>query len=187
MTDFLQVHHVESSSAANGPGRRFVIWLQGCTLNCPGCFNPETHLRSGGEKTTVADLISNIIALTGLEGVTISGGEPFQQPIPLAALLTEIRAKTRLSVVLFTGFTWAECARIVESQSILSSIDVLIAGRYQANQRVAHSLTGSANKKFYFITNRYSQKDFAQIPEAEAIIDTDGTISFSGINPLLWL
>jgi len=77
-----------------------VVWVQGCTLSCPGCFNPATHSRTGGEVVTVDALFECIVAAPDIEGVSISGGEPLQQCGPLAALLRRLRRETGLSALL---------------------------------------------------------------------------------------
>lgn len=76
------------SSRANGPGVRSVIWLQGCTLTCPGCFNPESHSHEPRVLIPVETIIEHITAIRDtVEGVTVSGGEPFQQSRALLRLL----------------------------------------------------------------------------------------------------
>jgi len=111
----LRIHHFLPSSYANGPGCRAVLWVQGCPLHCPGCFNPYTHAFNQGQWVTVDELESRILALgPGVEGVTISGGEPLVQAPALAELLRRLKARTTLSVIVFTGYTWAE------AQSLLS-------------------------------------------------------------------
>jgi anaerobic ribonucleoside-triphosphate reductase activating protein len=66
----LRVHHFLPLSYANGPGRRAVLWVQGCTLGCPGCFNPETHRNRGGEQVTIDDLFNRFVTLVGvIEGI----------------------------------------------------------------------------------------------------------------------
>jgi anaerobic ribonucleoside-triphosphate reductase activating protein len=183
----LRFHHYEPTSRSNGPGLRFVLWLQGCTLGCPGCFNPETHSGSAGIKTPVSDLLQTIVESgSAVQGVTISGGEPLQQLRPLAELLAGIRSQTDLSIVLFSGYSWREIQRMPAVANILSLIDVLISGRYLAEQRLAHSLIGSRNKTLHFLTDRYQARDFEHIPEAEIIINPDGDLSLSGIDPLTW-
>ncbi|MBZ0237815.1 MAG: radical SAM protein, partial [Deltaproteobacteria bacterium] len=71
-----RVHAREPRSRANGPGTRFVIWMQGCSLGCPGCFNPTTHAPAGGELVDTAALLAEVAATRGLDGLTLSGGEP---------------------------------------------------------------------------------------------------------------
>jgi anaerobic ribonucleoside-triphosphate reductase activating protein len=184
--DALRIHHFLPSSLANGPGLRAVVWVQGCALGCPGCFNPESHDFSMGEVFSIPELAARILAVNDpIEGITISGGEPFHQHRGLARLLAAVRAQKDLSVLVFSGYTLAEINRL-KAQALLSQIDVLIAGRYQAEQRIASGLIGSANKAVHFLTPRYTPADLAQVPETEVLISPDGEITLSGINPLTW-
>lgn len=183
----LRLHHFEPLSRSNGPGLRSVLWLQGCTLNCPGCFNPRTHDRNAGQLLTVASIYERILALgTQIEGITLSGGEPFQQAAALLALLQAVKRQTSLSVVLFTGYTWEETLHLPLSGEIFDCVDVLLAGRYQSTLRIASGLRGSSNKTVHFLSPRYSQTDLDQVPPAEIVIDANGEMRFSGIEPLRW-
>ena len=168
----LRLHGFMPASYANGPGRRAVVWVQGCTLGCPGCFNPETHPHRGGDPVTVDDLFTRLAALEGIEGITISGGEPLQQPRPLAALLGRIRTETALSIIVFTGYTWPEARR--RGPDVLANADVLLAGRYRPGQP----------KDVHFLTDRYTAADLAAVPPAEVVIGPDGAITLTGLSPL---
>jgi anaerobic ribonucleoside-triphosphate reductase activating protein len=183
----LRIHHLTLDSRANGPGVRAVVWVQGCSLGCPGCFNPQTHPREGGEVVQVSSLLERLINLEGqIEGLTISGGEPLQQLPALVELLQGLRRSTRLSVLAFTGFTWTEVQRLPRSADLLASLDVLIAGRFDASQRLAEGLIGSSNKMVHFLTPRYNWEDLQLTPPAEVWITSDGEIELSGIDPLRW-
>lgn len=183
----LRIYHTEPSSRSNGPGWRAVIWLQGCTLGCPGCFNPETHPQPAGRIAGTDELAEWVLSLSGkIEGLTISGGEPLQQMNGLLPLLERIRAASNLSVVLFSGYTWGEIHKMPRSHQLLASIDVLLAGRYHSELRQARGLLGSKNKTVHFLTTRYSQADLDAVPEAEVILTDHGEIIFSGINPVKW-
>ena len=106
MAATLSLHALVEASRANGPGRRAVLWTQGCSLGCAGCFNPQTHSFSG-EPVAVDKLFECLAAMADhLEGITVSGGEPLQQPRALLALLKRVRAETPLSIIVFTGYTW---------------------------------------------------------------------------------
>src|SRR5689334_12617899 len=112
-SDFLRIHHFLPHSRANGPGVRAVVWVQGCTLGCPGCFNGPTHPAAGGELVSIDSLFAQIATLgDSIEGVTVSGGEPLQQRAGITALLRRIKAETALSMILFSGFSWAEIERM---------------------------------------------------------------------------
>jgi anaerobic ribonucleoside-triphosphate reductase activating protein len=179
----LRIHGFEATSVANGPGTRAVVWVQGCTLGCAGCFNPETHVR-GGEELDVAELYDRVATLEGrIDGVTISGGEPLQQRGPVLDLLGRIRAGTSLSTVLFTGYSWPEVLRMRELDELRRCVDVLLAGRYRQEARLATGLRGSANKTVHLFTGRYTTADLDAVPEAEVIVHPDGRLTLTGIDP----
>lgn len=183
----LRLHHFEPLSRANGPGLRSVLWLQGCTLDCPGCFNPQTHAVEAGTPATLAEIFGRIAAQKArIEGITISGGEPLLQVAALLNLLQMVKRRSTLSVIVFTGFSWEEVRRLPQADLLLACIDVLLAGRYQADRRIASGLLGSSNKSVHFITQRYSQRDLDCVPPAEVFIDPAGEMRFSGIEPLHW-
>lgn len=183
----MRIHQFLSHSRVNGPGVRAVLWVQGCSLGCPGCFNPDTHSFDSGELVLIDDLLARLIALQGtIEGLTISGGEPLQQRLPLLRLLRRVRQETSLTTLLFSGFTWAEIQQMPDAEALLAGLDVLIAGRYQASQHLARDLRGSANKSVHFLTSRYSLSDLQALPPAEVIITAEGEVMFSGIDPVAW-
>ncbi len=149
-------------------------------MGCPGCFNPQTHSREeGGETLEVAEVMRRIL-VAGTEGLTVSGGEPLQQAEAVVALLEEARA-AGMSTLLFTGLTWEEIQRLPLAPRILRCVDVLLAGRYVAERRVAKRLLGSANKTVHLLSSRHTMEEIAATPEAEAIILPDGRVVFSGI------
>jgi anaerobic ribonucleoside-triphosphate reductase activating protein len=186
MTLSLRLFHHESLSRVNGPGCRFVLWTQGCTLNCPGCFNPETHPLKGGYRLSLDLLIAEILSnRDSIEGITLSGGEPLLQSRALSLFLTRIKHESNLSTLLFTGFEWAELQKIAAIDTILSHLDLLISGRYLQSQRLASHLIGSSNKTVHFLSSRYNQTDL-NIEAAEVTIANDGTITLTGIDPFKW-
>jgi len=175
------------SSQANGPGRRAVLWLQGCSLGCSGCFNPDTHSLEGGTRYAVHEVFDQVMrAGADIEGVTLSGGEPLQQFKGVLELVTRIRRQTSLSMIVFTGYQFEEVQRMPKSGLFLSHIDVLIAGRYDATQRLGHGLLGSANKTLHFMTNRYGPDSLRAVPEAEVFVTSAGEVVTTGINPPDW-
>lgn len=181
----LRIHDFLPASRANGPGERAVVWMQGCTLACPGCFNPATHAAHDGKLVSVDQLFEQIAALGDqIEGVTISGGEPLQQISAVETLLRKLRRETNLSTLVFTGFTWLEIQKMPSAARLLESVDVMLAGRYEQNNRVATGLLGSSNKTIHFLTSRYAFSDLENIPEAEVILTAAGEVIYSGINPL---
>lgn len=175
MREALQLHAFEPASRANGPGARAVIWTQGCTLGCPGCFNPETHSGKGGFTADV-DLLFERIQAQGdaIQGVSVSGGEPLQQRRALLPLLERIKHETDLSLLLFTGFDLAEVLRMREARELLCCVDVLVAGRYVSSRQLGRGLRGSANQAVHLLTNRYSKSELEEVPTDEPIITPEG-------------
>lgn len=178
-----RIHAVEPISRANGPGRRTVVWFQGCRMACPGCYNPETHDPEGGYLADTAALAQEIIARRGvIEGVSISGGEPFQQAGALADLLERVAA-AGLSALVFTGFTREELDAREDARAVLAHVDVLVAGRYDAAQHVGRGLLGSANQRIHLLTDRYSRADVTDAPPREVIVHADGSVTITGVAP----
>ncbi len=183
----LRVHHILSASCANGPGLRFVVWVQGCSLGCRGCFNPATHAPAGGRSIAVFDLFAMIAAEQDrFEGITLTGGEPLDQRAPVLALLRRVREETRHSIILFTGYTWEEFQAMPEAGELAACLDLLIAGPYDASRPSIRGLCGSENQSVHFLTDRYSAEDIAEVPEAEVIVTPDGSVLRSGIRPVAW-
>lgn len=173
-------------SKANGPGVRAVIWVQGCSLGCKGCFNPETHLPEGGINVTVDELFNNILdCAPHIEGITVTGGEPLQQGEALLELLQRVRQYTDLSCLLFSGFTRDEIQQMQRANELLSCIDILIAGRYHAATKYQEKCAkGMAGKTIHFLTDRYSLDDLADLPSCEILVDNRGEIVVTGIDPV---
>jgi len=181
----LRVARFLPSSRANGPGNRAVIWVQGCSLACPGCFNPAMHDPQGGEPAPVDELLARIRDLgDAIEGVSFSGGEPLQQMAPLLALLRRIRRETQLSVLVFSGYTWEEIQALPDAAALLCCVDVLIAGRYDAAQPLGQGMLGSANQTVHRLTSRYTVDDIRAVPPVEVIITEDGDVIVSGVAPV---
>ncbi len=180
----VQIHAYESFSRANGPGARAVVWFQGCPLACPGCFNPETHDPGGGHLSDTELLAGEILSKgQGIAGISLTGGEPFSQPEALLDLVQLLRPSP-LSILVFSGYEIAEIRQMPCGPAILNCLDILIAGPYDLNRCLRHSLLGSSNQTIHFLTNRYTYRDFKDIPPCEAIIHPDGSVTLTGIRPL---
>jgi anaerobic ribonucleoside-triphosphate reductase activating protein len=179
----VRVHAIEERSRANGPGARFVVWLQGCTLGCAGCFNPGTHDAAGGKEVAIAHIVAQLDGVAGIEGLTLSGGEPLQQPAASAALLAAARARG-LSTLVFSGYTLDEIRALDGGAAVLAALDVLIDGRYVASERVASGLRGSANQRIHVLSDRYTRAQIEATPVAEVRIAPSGEVVMTGVNPL---
>jgi len=180
-----RIHATEARSRANGPGIRFVVWFQGCSLGCPGCFNPATHRTAGGREVATDALVAEIAAAAraGTDGLTLSGGEPLEQPEAALALLRGARG-LGLGTLAFSGFTLDEIRARPRGPEILAELDVLVDGRYVAGQRHGQGLRGSANQQIHVFTGRYRRADVEATPVAEVRIGADGAVILTGVDPL---
>lgn len=175
----INVAHILPASCANGPGRRFVVWVQGCSIRCPGCWNPDTWPTAERNPMTTDAILEAIDATPRIEGLTLTGGEPFDQAKALVPLVREVRTRG-LSLVVFTGhemtgLTTPEC------QEILSMTDVLVAGPFvQRYSCDAADWRGSTNQQVHFLTDRYSVNDQPGTPIVEVVIEADGQAVVSG-------
>ena len=178
----IRVHAFEPRSRANGPGARFVVWLQGCTLGCAGCFNPTTHDAGGGRELALDEIVDEM-RRSGSEGLSLSGGEPLQQPAAALALLDAARA-LGMSTLAFSGYTRQEIDALPGGPDVLARLDVLIDGRYVAGERFATGLRGSANQRIQLLTDRYTLAEVEATPTGEIRIGPDGVIVLTGVDPL---
>ncbi len=129
----LRLSGIVSESVVDGVGFRMAIFTQGCKHNCKGCQNPQTHALDGGEVTDLKFVLEEIEKDPLLDGVTLSGGEPFLQAKPLAELCRQVRARG-LDVWCYSGYTYEELCALAEKDAdvreLLDGIDVLIDGRF---------------------------------------------------------
>jgi anaerobic ribonucleoside-triphosphate reductase activating protein len=131
----LRVARIYHDSVVDGPGRRSVVQVQGCPIRCAGCAVPETHDPTGGVALNVADVVASVLDPIGepRDGVTVLGGEPFFQPVALAALLRMLHAHGTHTVV-YSGYTLEVLARRSEPEvrEALTFTDLLIDGPFVA-------------------------------------------------------
>ena len=158
MVDTFRIHNVAYRTKVLGPGERTAIWFQGCNRRCKGCMSESSRPLNGGKLASISKLCDVIFSQTGVEGVTISGGEPFLQPEALYSLLERIRNNSGLGVIVYTGFTLEQLKGLENPwiNKILSGyVDLLIDGEYVDELNDGKSLKGSSNQRVLFLTDRY--------------------------------
>jgi anaerobic ribonucleoside-triphosphate reductase activating protein len=179
------------STAVNGPGRRFVLWLQGCPLHCKGCINPEFWDETGGQRVPVETLLEHICATPNIEGVTFTGGEPMVQAGALLPLAQALQQQC-LSVVCYTGYRYEDILndKIPAAKALLPWIDILIDGPYEEAQKAPLLWRGSCNQRVLFLTERYQHLEplaaMADHREVELQVN-DAGVNMTGIFDMaLW-
>lgn len=132
----INVCGIERESIVDGPGFRYVLFVQGCPHRCPGCHNPESHDFNGGTGMTVGEIFADIMKNPHLKGVTFSGGEPFEQTDALVDLGHMIR-DAGLSLMSYSGYTLEELKARHDSSTdeLLDMLDILVDGRYVESLR----------------------------------------------------
>ncbi len=157
-----------------GPGMRFALWVQGCFQRCKNCIAQPLQDVTGGTLKSIEELAGEI-ADSDIEGITISGGEPFLQAQGLAQLLKMVKQKRpELGVITFTGYLYESLKDEEKAVKFLSYIDVLVDGSYVDELDDNAPMRGSSNQRIMFLTNRYSPDDLPQERKNRMIFDAEG-------------
>ena len=158
----LRVATISDDTEAEGPGRRWALWLQGCPIRCPGCCNPEMFDERAGALRSIEEIEPQLDAASrrGVEGITLLGGEPFAQAAGAAAIARAAKVRG-LTVMVFSGYTLAELMLRTDAGPLLALTDLLVAGRY-ARERpeppppLGRRWIGSTNQVMHYLTSAYS-------------------------------
>lgn len=160
MSTEIRISGVIEESIVDGPGIRYVVFAQGCSHNCPGCHNPETHSFSGGKIVEIEAIIDDIKKNPLLDGITLSGGEPFEQPEGFAELASEAK-KVGMHVMTYTGFTYEAILQNTDSKgwkALLSSTDLLVDGPFEIDKRsLMLKFRGSGNQRIIDVKSSLQQ------------------------------
>ncbi len=153
-----QIAQVVPSTEAEGPGKRFAVWFQGCPLRCPGCCNPEFLPFKGGETRTIDDLTAAIPS--DVEGITLLGGEPFAHA-KAGLALAEFARQRSLTVMIFSGYTIEAIRELpAPAANLLALTDILVDGPYVHEEPdTERRWVGSRNQRVHFLTDRYRDDD----------------------------
>ena len=156
----LRLHFFLPRSQCHGPGLRSVVWFQGCSIGCPGCLNRSSHSPFGGFDARVGEIVHRIATSSSpIEGITLTGGEPFDQPTALLALLLELERLPELSVLLSTGHTLREVEAFAVGAQALERVDAVIAGPFIGELSSGNSLRGSWNRRVHTFGDRLPYED----------------------------
>jgi anaerobic ribonucleoside-triphosphate reductase activating protein len=160
----LSIAQTVRCTEAEGPGKRYALWFQGCPLRCPGCCNPEMLAFAGGRRVALADSLRDIEEAAneqGIEGITLLGGEPLAHAAGAAAL-ARVLCERGLTVMVFSGYTLEE-ARVLPDPAVaelLALTDILVDGPYVREQPdTRRRWIGSTNQRIHFLTDRYRADD----------------------------
>lgn len=144
---YLEVAGMKKSNCDDGPGIRSVLFLQGCSMNCPGCHNKEAQKRGNGSLFSIEEIVLYIEKTCHNKRITISGGEPLEQWESLEKLLVKLREK-KFDVCLYTGWNFSEIPK-----RVFELVDYIKTGNFILEKRNANiHYVGSENQKMYHLT-----------------------------------
>lgn len=142
---------LQTDSIVDGEGIRTVIWTQGCSHNCKGCHNPETHSFEDGFLIDVENLKKELLEVKHQDGITLSGGDPMFQPEPVLEIAKFCKAHN-LNIWCYTGFTFEKLLGMSKKNStikeLLENIDVLVDGKFVLKEKSLNLyFKGSKNQR----------------------------------------
>lgn len=168
-----------------GPGKRIGIWLQGCSIRCPGCISADTWV-AGHHVTTIAEVMAGLREwLPVADGITISGGEPFDQAPALLTLLKAIRGAFAGDIFVYSGYPLERLH--AELSAAIGLIDALVTDPFVAGMRQTLPLRGSDNQRLHVLTplgaDRFASFSVPSThpPTFDVMFDEDGTVWFAGV------
>ncbi len=147
----IRIAGILEESIVDGPGIRYVLFAQGCRHNCSGCHNPHTHSFEGGTVVDIDVILQQMKSNPLLDGITLSGGEPFEQATAFVELVQAVR-KMNLNVMVYTGYTYEEITSNTQLfpgwERLLQQVDILVDGPFQIDQQdYLSKFKGSKNQR----------------------------------------
>ncbi|MBU5268243.1 4Fe-4S single cluster domain-containing protein [Virgibacillus proomii] len=183
----LVIHRYLPCTTVEGPGRRFCLWVQGCSIRCEGCGVPWTWSKQNGKTVTVEELFREIEKSrkeNDIEGVTFLGGEPFDQAEALGKLAAMVK-KVGLTVMTFSGYLYEELKNRTKACDLLAYTDLLIDGPFEKEKLdLSRPWVGSFNQRFHFLTSAYKYLENELVGMGNKIeirISKNGLVSVNGM------
>lgn len=141
----IRLHGIAEDSIVDGPGLRLAVFVQGCDRKCEGCHNPESQPYEGGTEWSIDDVLAKVTPIT--QGITLTGGEPFDQAGPCWEIARAAHEKG-LNVWAYTGYRFEDLCDNADRHRLLAEVDVLVDGEF-VKELKSHSLKwrGSSNQR----------------------------------------
>lgn len=153
----LRIAGIVNDSIVDGPGIRLTVFTQGCYHNCPGCHNLHTHDINGGYEIEVEDIYNMVKKNPLLEGITLSGGEPFLQIQPLMELVELVKAEG-YNVICYTGFVWEDIVKDKDKLALAQMVDYVIDGPFVLEKKsLMLNFRGSSNQRIIDVRKSLEQ------------------------------
>lgn len=149
---YLRLYMTVPCSKVLGPYKRFIIWVQGCKKHCKGCIAKDSWTLDGGDLVEIDTIVQQILHQNVIEGITISGGEPFLQQEALCELIDILHSHRDLGVIVYTGMLYEE----ISHTPLAKRCDLIVDGEYIEELNDGLSLRGSSNQRVICVSDRYS-------------------------------
>lgn len=169
----IRIFGVANDSIVDGPGLRYSIYTQGCSHHCKGCHNRESWSFDGGQVTTIGKIIDDIKKNKLVNDVTLSGGDPFDQPKPVASLVRQLK-NNGYHLWAYSGYTFDELKSKAEAdadiKTILDNIDVLVDGPFEEDKKsLSLKWRGSTNQRIIDVIKTRKKGKITLYEEVEEI------------------
>ena len=180
----LNIFKILNKTTAEGPGKRFCLWVQGCSRHCRGCHAKSTWSHNINKLMDVDEVFNLIKSQTDIEGVTFLGGEPFEQAQALSLLAQKVK-ETGLSVMTFSGNSYEDLknSKDIFVQKLLKYTDLLVDGEFREDCfDLSRPWVGSKNQRYIFLSGRYSLQEIMRCNnKIELHIDKNGVVFVNGM------
>ena len=180
----LNIFKILNKTTAEGPGKRFCLWVQGCSRHCRGCHAKSTWSHNINKLMDVDEVFNLIKSQTDIEGVTFLGGEPFEQAQALSLLAQKVK-ETGLSVMTFSGNSYDDLknSKDIFVQKLLKYTDLLVDGEFREDCfDLSRPWVGSKNQRYIFLSGRYSLQEIMRCNnKIELHIDKNGVVFVNGM------
>ena len=167
MNNFLRISGIINESIVDGPGIRLVVFAQGCKHNCLECHNPETHSLEGGYLISIDEIVERVRKNPLLQGVTFSGGDPFEQA-HIFGILAKLVKEMGLDVVTYTGYLYEKILDEIEHKKdwdmLLKHSDIIVDGKYDKTKKKSDlKFIGSANQRIIDVKKTFETNKIVEV------------------------
>ena len=161
----MRIAGLTQDSIVDGPGFRFTVFVQGCAHHCEGCHNPQTHDPAGGKEMTTDEIICEMRSNPLTDGLTLSGGEPFDQSKDCLTLALAAK-ESGLNVWSYSGYLYEQLLTDPEKSALLKELDVLVDGPFVLAQRsLALAWRGSRNQRVIDVQKSLAAGEVILVPD----------------------
>ncbi|MBR2929137.1 MAG: anaerobic ribonucleoside-triphosphate reductase activating protein [Oscillospiraceae bacterium] len=161
----MRIAGLTQDSIVDGPGFRFTVFVQGCTHHCEGCHNPQTHDPAGGREMTTDEIIREMRSNPLTDGLTLSGGEPFDQSEDCLTLALAAK-ESGLNVWSYSGYLFEQLLADEKKSQLLKELDVLVDGPFVLSQRsLALAWRGSRNQRVIDVPKSLAAGEVVLVPD----------------------